>query len=128
MRYDIEYTDICVCSPEALCLFTDEFDWVDMHKDFVPGVLTSEILSYQIYTHVSSGYAGVHHRDFPVVCVHVHVLSHVFDNGCGFGHGSVCEKTHSEACWIQKFMRPDPRAHILEHSGYLCVWRFTFGV
>jgi translation initiation factor eIF-2B subunit epsilon len=59
IRYDLDYTYICVCSPEVLCLFTDEFDWLDFHKDFVPGVLTSEILSYQIYTHVAtSGYAG----------------------------------------------------------------------
>lgn len=96
MRYDIEYTDICVCSPEALCLFTDEFDWVDMHKDFVPGVLTSEILSYQIYTHVSSGYAGVHPRESAVVCVHV--LLFVLDSGCGCGCGSMCTKIESEAC------------------------------
>ena len=53
MRYDLAFTGICVCSPEALCLFTDEFDWQDMHKDFIPGVLYSEILSYQIFTHVA---------------------------------------------------------------------------
>mmetsp|Transcript_6310 Transcript_6310/g.15911 ORF Transcript_6310/g.15911 Transcript_6310/m.15911 type:complete len:478 (+) Transcript_6310:45-1478(+) len=58
VRYDVEYIDVCVCSPEVLCLFTDEFDWLDFSKDFLPGVLTSEILSYQIYTHVSAGYAG----------------------------------------------------------------------
>ena len=37
-RYDLEYAHACVCSPEALCLFTDEFDWQDLHNDFVPGV------------------------------------------------------------------------------------------
>ena len=59
MRYDLDFTGICVCSPEALCLFTDEFDWQEMHKDFIPGVLYSEILSYQIFTHVAAeGYAS----------------------------------------------------------------------
>ncbi|KAJ1464142.1 hypothetical protein T484DRAFT_1870811, partial [Baffinella frigidus] len=37
-RYDLEYAHACVCSPEALCLFTDEFDWQDLHNDFVPGL------------------------------------------------------------------------------------------
>ncbi len=60
VRYDVDYADVCVCSPEVLCLFTDEFDWLDFHTFFVPGVLTSEILCYQIYTHISEkGYAGL---------------------------------------------------------------------
>ena len=37
--YDRQYTHVCICSPEALCLFTDEFDWQDFHSDFVPGML-----------------------------------------------------------------------------------------
>jgi translation initiation factor eIF-2B subunit epsilon len=58
-RYDVEWSGICVCSPEALCLFTDEFDWQDWHKDFIPGVLQSEILSYQIFTQfVKEGYCS----------------------------------------------------------------------
>jgi len=58
-RYDLEYAHVSICSPEVLCLFTDEFDWQDLHNDFVPGVMYSEILSYQIYTHTASeGYSG----------------------------------------------------------------------
>lgn len=36
-RYDLEYAHASICSPEVLCLFTDEFDWQDLHNDFVPG-------------------------------------------------------------------------------------------
>jgi translation initiation factor eIF-2B subunit epsilon len=36
-----------------------KFDWQGLHKDFIPGILYSEILSYQIFTHVArEGYSS----------------------------------------------------------------------
>uniref|UniRef100_A0A7S4KCD1 Translation initiation factor eIF2B subunit epsilon n=2 Tax=Guillardia theta TaxID=55529 RepID=A0A7S4KCD1_GUITH len=59
VRYDLEYAHAAICSPEVLCLFTDEFDWQDLHTDYIPGVLYSEILSYQLFAYiVTEGYSG----------------------------------------------------------------------
>lgn len=44
IRSDIMDTHIYICTPEVLMLFTDNFDYQEMRKDFVRGVLGSEIL------------------------------------------------------------------------------------
>lgn len=42
-----------------MSLFEDNFDWQDLRKDFVHGVLTSDILLKNIHCHiVSDGYAA----------------------------------------------------------------------
>eukprot|EP01117_Protostelium_nocturnum_P008341 TRINITY_DN2977_c0_g2_i2.p1 TRINITY_DN2977_c0_g2~~TRINITY_DN2977_c0_g2_i2.p1 ORF type:complete len:549 (-),score=154.99 TRINITY_DN2977_c0_g2_i2:534-2180(-) len=54
-RYDLLDCRIDICSPEVLSLFADNYDWEDLRKDFVIGILTSELLTDAIYTHVISG-------------------------------------------------------------------------
>lgn len=46
--------DVCidVCSLEVLVLFTENFDYQDMKKDFVKGILESDLLGKTIYSHV----------------------------------------------------------------------------
>ncbi|XP_011621032.1 translation initiation factor eIF-2B subunit epsilon isoform X1 [Amborella trichopoda] len=50
---------IDICSPEVLSLFTDNFDYQQLRRDFVKGLLMDEILGYKIFTHeIHSSYAA----------------------------------------------------------------------
>ncbi|KZV79640.1 nucleotide-diphospho-sugar transferase [Exidia glandulosa HHB12029] len=59
IRNDLIDCGIDVCAAEVLSLFQDEFDWQDMRRHFVRGVLTSDLLMKNIYCHVArEGYAA----------------------------------------------------------------------
>ena len=57
---DLYDTHIDICVPELLTLLQDNFDWQDLRRDFMPGVLGQfEMLGKTIYTHVvTSEYAA----------------------------------------------------------------------
>jgi translation initiation factor eIF-2B subunit epsilon len=58
-RYDLMDTFIDICSEEVLGLFADNFDYLDLRKDFVAGVLGSDILGNKIHMHeISTEYAA----------------------------------------------------------------------
>lgn len=52
VRHDLMDCQIDICSLNVLALFTENFDYQDMRRDFVRGVLTSDILGYRISTHI----------------------------------------------------------------------------
>jgi translation initiation factor eIF-2B subunit epsilon len=52
IRYDLMDCQIDICSLNVLALFTENFDYQDMRKDFVRGVLQSDILGLRISTHI----------------------------------------------------------------------------
>lgn len=52
IRYDLMDCQIDICSLNVLALFTENFDYQDMRRDFLRGVLTSEILGVRIATHL----------------------------------------------------------------------------
>lgn len=52
LRYDLMDCQIDICSLNVLALFTENFDYQDMRKDFVRGVLQSDILGLRISTHI----------------------------------------------------------------------------
>jgi translation initiation factor eIF-2B subunit epsilon len=52
VRYDLADCNIDVCSLEVLALFTENFDYQDMRKDFLNGVLNSEIFGHTIYCNI----------------------------------------------------------------------------
>jgi len=54
LRYDLMDSQILICTPEVLMLFTDNFDWQTFHGDFLPGVLGSEILGNKIHVSILS--------------------------------------------------------------------------
>jgi len=63
MRYDLMDCHICVCSPEVLLRFSDEFDYQEMREHFVKGVLSDlmedNIYDYKIHAHIlDSEYAA----------------------------------------------------------------------
>ncbi|EJD53073.1 nucleotide-diphospho-sugar transferase [Auricularia subglabra TFB-10046 SS5] len=59
IRNDLIDCGIDVCAFEVLSLFQDEFDWQDVRRHFVRGVLTSDLLMKNIYCHVArEGYAA----------------------------------------------------------------------
>ncbi|KAI9481984.1 nucleotide-diphospho-sugar transferase [Coemansia mojavensis] len=62
VRADLTDTNISICSPDVLALFTENFDYHIMRRDFIHGILESDILSKTIYAHVlegtSAGYAA----------------------------------------------------------------------
>ncbi|KAF8628435.1 hypothetical protein AX15_003954 [Amanita polypyramis BW_CC] len=59
IRYDLIDCGIDVCSVEVPSLFQDNFDYLDIRKDFVHGVLTSDLLMKNIYCYVvKDGYAA----------------------------------------------------------------------
>ncbi|RKP23509.1 nucleotide-diphospho-sugar transferase, partial [Syncephalis pseudoplumigaleata] len=52
LRNDLIDCQIDICTPEVLALFTENFDYQDMRRDFVHGVLTSDLLDKTIYAHI----------------------------------------------------------------------------
>ncbi|KAI8369361.1 nucleotide-diphospho-sugar transferase [Radiomyces spectabilis] len=54
IRNDLLDPQLDICSVEVPALFTENFDWQHLRKDFVHGILTSDILGKTIYTHVVS--------------------------------------------------------------------------
>ncbi|KAJ2388330.1 translation initiation factor eIF-2B epsilon subunit, GEF, partial [Coemansia sp. RSA 2559] len=55
MRADLVDTNVYMCSLQVLALFTENFDYQSMRRDFIHGILASDLLSSAIYTHVLSG-------------------------------------------------------------------------
>lgn len=55
VRRDLYDTHVDVCTPELLLLLQDNFDWQDLRRDLLPGILGQfEMLGKTIYTHVIS--------------------------------------------------------------------------
>lgn len=52
LRNDLIDCHIDICAPDIPALFTENFDYNDIRKDFVKGILTSELLGKTIYTHI----------------------------------------------------------------------------
>ncbi|BDA43794.1 Translation initiation factor eIF-2B subunit epsilon [Coccomyxa sp. Obi] len=61
VRTDLADTYIYICAPEVLMLFSDNFDFQNVRKDFVTGVLSEEELGQQLHVHEL-------HRDY-AACV-----------------------------------------------------------
>eukprot|EP00252_Welwitschia_mirabilis_P016124 TRINITY_DN3563_c0_g2_i1.p1 TRINITY_DN3563_c0_g2~~TRINITY_DN3563_c0_g2_i1.p1 ORF type:complete len:742 (-),score=186.19 TRINITY_DN3563_c0_g2_i1:165-2390(-) len=56
---DLQDCFIDICSPEVLLLFTDNFDYQQLRRDFVKGLLSDEVMGYKIFTYeISSEYAA----------------------------------------------------------------------
>ena len=51
IRTDLIDTGIYICSHEVLMLFSDNFDYQNIRKDFVAGVLSEEELGNKLYVH-----------------------------------------------------------------------------
>ncbi|KAF8902045.1 nucleotide-diphospho-sugar transferase [Gymnopilus junonius] len=59
IRNDLLDCSIDVCSVEVPSLFQDNFDYLDIRRDFVHGILTSDILLKNIYCYIAEeGYAA----------------------------------------------------------------------
>ncbi|KAF5391348.1 hypothetical protein D9757_002006 [Collybiopsis confluens] len=59
IRNDFMDCSIDICSVEVPSLFQDNFDYLDIRRDFVHGVLTSDLLMKNIYCYVAKeGYAA----------------------------------------------------------------------
>jgi translation initiation factor eIF-2B subunit epsilon len=59
IRNDLIDCSIDVCALEVLSLFQDNFDYGDIRRDFVHGVLTSDLLMKNIYCYIAKeGYAA----------------------------------------------------------------------
>uniref|UniRef100_A0A803KMQ2 Translation initiation factor eIF2B subunit epsilon n=1 Tax=Chenopodium quinoa TaxID=63459 RepID=A0A803KMQ2_CHEQI len=59
LHNDMQDCYIDICAPEVLSLFTDNFDYQHLRRDFLKGLLVDEITDYKIYTHeIHSNYAA----------------------------------------------------------------------
>ncbi|KAJ1973973.1 translation initiation factor eIF-2B epsilon subunit, GEF, partial [Dimargaris verticillata] len=59
LRYDLMDCQIDICSVEVPALFTENFDYQDIRRDFVPGILGSEVLDSTFYVYpITSEYAA----------------------------------------------------------------------
>ncbi|TFK76541.1 nucleotide-diphospho-sugar transferase [Pluteus cervinus] len=59
IRNDLIDCSIDICSVEVPSLFQDNFDYSDIRRDFVHGVLTSDLLMKNVYCYVATeGYAA----------------------------------------------------------------------
>lgn len=54
VRNDLIDCNIDICSPDVPALFTENFDYEDIRKDFVHGILTSDLLGKTIHCYVAS--------------------------------------------------------------------------
>lgn len=54
LRNDLVDCGVDVCSVDVPPLFTENFDYQELRRDFVPGILTSEILTAKIFLHIAS--------------------------------------------------------------------------
>lgn len=52
MRTDLIDTNISICSPEVLMMFSDNFDYQSLKRDFVVGTLSEEELGKKIHAHI----------------------------------------------------------------------------
>ncbi|KAJ1811448.1 translation initiation factor eIF-2B epsilon subunit, GEF [Coemansia sp. RSA 2523] len=55
VRADLTDTCVAICTPDVLALFTENFDYHIMRRDFIHGILESDILGKTIYAHVLGG-------------------------------------------------------------------------
>lgn len=70
IRTDLLETGIYMCAPEVLMLFSDNFDYQNVRRDFISGVLSEEELGNKIFVHeVTKEYAARVHslRSFDAV-------------------------------------------------------------
>ncbi|KAG8985823.1 hypothetical protein FRB90_004428, partial [Tulasnella sp. 427] len=100
VRIDLLDCGIDICSPDVPALFSENFDYQDLRKDFVRGVLMSDLLSKTIYCHVETkGYAArvkntksyaavskdiITRRTFPLVPDDNHLGGDRFDQRRGY--------------------------------------------
>eukprot|EP00163_Fabomonas_tropica_P029935 TRINITY_DN6601_c0_g1_i2.p1 TRINITY_DN6601_c0_g1~~TRINITY_DN6601_c0_g1_i2.p1 ORF type:complete len:653 (-),score=120.90 TRINITY_DN6601_c0_g1_i2:167-2125(-) len=52
LRSDLVDTFVDICSPEVLICFTDNFDYQDIRRDLLRGILRDDILGSKVYAHV----------------------------------------------------------------------------
>lgn len=52
VRYDLLDCQIDICAVNVLALYTENFDYQDVRRDFLRGVLTSDILGVRVATHI----------------------------------------------------------------------------
>eukprot|EP00898_Chlorokybus_atmophyticus_P000815 jgi/Chlat1/1734/Chrsp13S02153 len=63
VRYDLQDCYIDICAPEVLYLFTDNFDYQHLRRDFVRGLLSDEIYANKIHVYeLSNEYAARVHN------------------------------------------------------------------
>lgn len=59
LRYDLTDCGIYICAPDVLVLFSDNFDFQHIQRDFIRGVLSEEELGNKLFVHeLSSGEYG----------------------------------------------------------------------
>eukprot|EP00899_Mesostigma_viride_P016878 jgi/Mesvir1/25191/Mv12890-RA.1 len=51
VRYDLHDCYIDICAPELLFLFTDNFDYQHIRRDFVKGILSDDVMGNQIHVY-----------------------------------------------------------------------------
>ncbi|KAG8900363.1 hypothetical protein FRC00_013264 [Tulasnella sp. 408] len=116
VRIDLLDCGIDICSPDVPALFSENFDYQDLRKDFVRGVLTSDLLSKTIYCHVATtGYAArvkntrsyaaiskdiITRRTFPLVPDDNHLGGDRFDQRRGYVYVSKNRVSLSRTCVI----------------------------
>ncbi|CAG9467533.1 unnamed protein product [Pedinophyceae sp. YPF-701] len=71
VRGDLHMADIYVCAPEVLMLFSDNWDYEDVARDFIPGTLSAEELGntlhvYEARTHYAVRIQSL--RAYDAVC------------------------------------------------------------
>jgi translation initiation factor eIF-2B subunit epsilon len=59
IRHDLVESGVYICSVDVPPLFSENFDYQSLQDDFIPGILTSDLLESKIFVHVGKrGYGG----------------------------------------------------------------------
>lgn len=59
VRFDLVEAGVYICSIDVPPLFSENFDYQSLSFDFIPGILTSDLLDSKIFLHVGKrGYGG----------------------------------------------------------------------
>ncbi|CCO28051.1 translation initiation factor eIF-2B epsilon subunit [Rhizoctonia solani AG-1 IB] len=76
VRTDLMDCSIDICSVDVPVLFTENFDYQDLRKDFMHGVLTSDILGKTMHCHIARGGYAARVRDTRSYAAVRHVKIH----------------------------------------------------
>jgi translation initiation factor eIF-2B subunit epsilon len=52
VRFDLLDCHIYACSPELLVQFSDNFDYQDIRRDLVHGLLNDSVMSKHVFSHI----------------------------------------------------------------------------
>ncbi|CAO1637737.1 unnamed protein product [Sympodiomycopsis kandeliae] len=84
LRADLRETGIDICGVEVPPLFSENFDYQKLRRDFVVGILTSDLLDSRLFLHIA-----------PDAPHHISNSPQDHPSGSAWGYGARCDSTRA---------------------------------